>query len=469
MNCRDICIDSRKAREGSLFFCIRGVRDDGHVHAREAYEAGCRDFCAEHDIALPDDARVTLCPDTRAALAEKAAEFFGYPAKSLITVGITGTKGKTGTAACISAILEHSGVKCGTIGTLGIRFCGNRYQTENTTPDAVTLNRALSLMVKSGVKAVAVEVSSQSLKEERVNGIEFDAGVFTNFSPDHVSAFEHADIDEYKSCKAKLFSRCRVGFFNADDAEYGYFVNNARCTALSYGTKENCAYRACGVDFYRNGESLYSGFDFVSPGGDATHIVTPVPGYAGIYNALCACSVCSFLGAGPVALAQGAYEARAEGRFELYRAGPAYVMIDYAHNEISVRNLFDAVSHYGFARKIAVFGCGGERSRARRISMGKTVAENADLCVITEDNPRDESLGSINADIMSGMKNSCCETVCVNDRREALLYAMREARENDIVLLMGKGHERYMEKNGRKLPFCEADIINEFKESLRDS
>ncbi|MBP5657449.1 MAG: UDP-N-acetylmuramoyl-L-alanyl-D-glutamate--2,6-diaminopimelate ligase [Clostridia bacterium] len=468
MNCSDICLDSRKAREGSLFFCIRGVRDDGHVHAREAYEAGCRDFCAEHDIALPDDARVTLCPDTRAALAEKAAEFFGYPARSLITVGITGTKGKTGTAACISAILNQAGVKCGVIGTLGIEFCGKRYNTENTTPDAVTLNKALAEMVKSGVKAVAVEVSSQSLKEERVNGIEFDVGVFTNFSPDHISACEHSGVAEYKSCKAKLFSRCRTGFFNADDPEYGYFVKNARCVPLSYGTKEGCVYRAVGADFYRKDERLYSGFDFVFPGGNA-HIVTPVPGYPGVYNALCACSVCSFLGADSAALARGASEARAEGRFELCKAGKAYVMIDYAHNGISVQSLFQTVSRYGFARKIAVFGCGGERTRGRRSAMGKAVAENADVCVLTEDNPRGESLGSINADIMSGMKNSCCETVCVNDRREAILYALGEARENDIVLLIGKGHERYMEKNGRKLPFCEIDIINEFKESLRDS
>ncbi len=463
MNCTDICLDSRAARKGSLFFCIRGHNDDGHAHVREAYDAGCRDFCVERDVSLPEDANVIICPDTRAALAEKAAEFFGYPARSLITVGITGTKGKTGTAECIASILNSAGIECGVIGTLGIRYKGNRLPIPNTTPDPITLNKALAQMVKIGVKAVAVEVSSQALKEERTGGIEFDIGVFTNFSPDHISGSEHASVGEYKECKARLFSRCRTGFFNADDPQYEYFVKKARCVPYSYGTGAGALYRADGARYFRKGAGLFSEFTFVPPHGDQIRIISPVPGPAGIFNSLCACSVCSFLGADGASLARGAINARAEGRFELFDVNGVYVMIDYAHNEISVQNLFATVALYGFARVIAVFGCGGERSRQRRAAMGKTVSENADICIVTEDNPRGEPVESINADIMAGMKSGKCETVFINDRRDAIVYALSVAERGDIVLLIGKGHERYMEKNGIKMPFSEVDIIKEIK------
>ena len=469
MSCGDICTDSRAAREGSLFFCLRGANADGHDHAREAYDAGCRDFCAEREVTLPADARVTICGDTKAALAEKAAEFFGYPARSLVMIGVTGTKGKTGTLCCAREMLEESGMKCGTIGTLGIEYDGVHADLPNTTPDAVTIHKTLAEMVKRNVKAVITEVSSQALKERRVHGIEFDIGVFTNFSPDHISEIEHATVEEYKECKAKLFSACRNAFLNGDDAEYGYFLKSCKKNAFAYGTSEKCAYRAANARFFKKGGLLFSEFDLYAPGIEGAHLISPVPGMPGVYNTLCAASFCSFLGADVSSLVRGAAKARAAGRFELYECGNAYVMIDYAHNELAVKNLFSTVSLYPFARKIAVFGCGGERSCLRRRAMGKIISENADICVVTEDNPRSEDVEKINADIAEGMKGAECGIIYINDRERAIEYALNTARRNDIVLLIGKGNENYMEKNGRKLPFCERDIIRSFKAKLRDN
>ena len=465
----NICTDSRAAHEGSLFFCLRGAKADGHEHAREAYDAGCRDFCAERDVSLPADARVTICGDTRSALAEKAAEFFGYPARSLIMTGVTGTKGKTGTLCCARGMLEESGIKCGTIGTLGIDYDGVHIDSPNTTPDAVTIHKTLAEMVKRNVKAVIMEVSSQALKERRVHGIRFDIGVFTNFSPDHISESEHASVEEYKECKSKLFASCRNAFLNGDDAECAYFLKSCAGSAFTYGMNEKCAYRAENARFFKKGGSLFSAFDLYAPGIDGARLISPVPGMPGVYNTLCAAAFCSFLGAGVSSLARGAAKARAAGRFELYECGGAYVMIDYAHNEIAVRNLFSTVSLYPFARKIAVFGCGGERSCLRRRAMGKIISENADICVVTEDNPRNEDLESINSEIAEGMKGAECEIIYINDRERAIEYALTRAKKDDLILLVGKGNENYMEKNGRKLPFCERDIIRSFKAKLRDN
>ena len=464
----DICFDSRTASPGCLFVCTRGAADDGHLHAHEAYDAGCRDFCAEHVLDLPSDARITICSDTRAALAENAAKFFGHPARSLLTVGVTGTKGKTGTVCCAKAMLEEAGIKCGSIGTLGIDFGGVCVPSRNTTPDAITLHRSFAEMLKRGVRAVLIEVSSQSLKEERVHGIDFDIGVFTNFSPDHISPCEHKNVNEYKECKARLFSQCRTGFFNADDAEYGYFIKNARCRTISCGTGTECEYTAKNAAFFRLADGLFSEFDLIH-GIDRTHLITPVPGMPGVYNTLLAASVCSYLGVDGGAIVRGAARARSRGRFELYKLGPSYAMIDYAHNAVSAQNLFDTVKRYGFSRIISVFGCGGERDRERRRSMGGIIAANSDICVITEDNPRNEEPGSINRDIVEGIKGAEYKAIIIEDRRKAIEFALNTAKANDIVLLIGKGHENYMEKNGRILPFCESDIIKEFKARLPDN
>ena len=468
MSYTGICCDSREARPGCLFVCLRGHSDDGHVYARRAYDAGCRDFLAEREIDVPADANVTLCADARAGLAEKAAEFFGHPARSLVTVGVTGTKGKTGTVFAAASMLSAAGIKCGTIGTLGIDFDGVHYDTPNTTPDAVTFQRALAQMKDLGVKVALVEVSSQALKERRVAGMTFDIGVFTNFSPDHISACEHADVEEYRSCKAKLFSVCRTGLFNADDAEYGYFVRSANCEALSYGISPECAFRAEKISFFRDGERLCSSFDFIGTG-IKMRVVSSLPGIPGVYNTLCASSVCALLGAGADAIARGAENIRVPGRYELYKVGGAYAMIDYAHNGLAVKSLFDTVALYGFSRVVSVFGCGGERSVLRRREMADAISRRSDICVVTEDNPRSESLESINADIARGITAPKGRVEYVPERKAAIEYALTEAKTNDIVLLIGKGHERYMEKNGRKLPFCEADIVKEFTAKLRDN
>lgn len=456
---KDLCYDSRLCGANTLFVCLKGHETDGHQYARDAYARGSRVFAVTEDVALPGDAVLLKCRDTRKFLAEASANFFENPDKNLLTIAITGTKGKTSTTFLMASILNHIGKKVGVIGTIGTIIGEKLYKSDNSTPESYLIHKHFREMADAGMDAVIIETTSQGFKLDRTYGIHFDVGVFTNLSPDHIGDGEHADYEEYKNCKKKLFSSCKTGFFNANDKETKFMEEGAACDIIEYGTLKSAAYTAEEIGFSSGGGSLFAEFDFCHHGQRA-HFVIPHPGKTGVYNSLCAAAVCSFLGVSDSDILQGLRRAVIKGRNEIINArGGFTVIIDYAHNELSVLSVFDTLAPYRKGRVFTVFGCGGNRSKLRRYSMGDVITRFSDVAVITSDNPRFECLEDIIADIQKGITTPRGEVLVIKDRKKAIEYCLANAKKDDIVLIVGKGHQNYEEIGGVKYPFDEEEIV----------
>lgn len=464
-----ICHDSRKAGPDCLFVCIRGYVSDGHAYAAAAYRNGARIFLAEQPLDLPDDACVLCCPDTRVALAALSAAIYGHPASKLHIIGITGTKGKTTTALMIHRILDALDVPSAYIGTNGVDFCGRHYATVNSTPESLDLHDYMAQMVECSVQYVVMEVSSQSLKLSRVYGIPFEICVFTNLYPDHIGGVEHRDMDEYMSCKRRLFefSGIRHIIANKDDPATEYMTQNAQAPVTTYGLSPTC-------DWYAN--ALTSQICYRVPGtafcchtgdGQAFPVQIPFPGDYSVYNALCALAVCDKLGFDAHNCMQALAHVRVAGRFEpVFLSGRPHTtfIIDYAHNGASLRAVLSSLRAYKPRRLICLFGSVGGRTQMRRAELGTVACELADLSILTSDNPGNEDPSGIIADIAAAFSHN--RYVCIPDRREAIAYAVREARPGDMVVLAGKGHEGYQYVHGKYLPFSEREILLEIDRTL---
>ncbi len=457
-----ICHDSRKAGPDSLFICICGYVSDGHNYATSAYNNGARVFVAQRQLSLPDDALVLTVQDTRIALAMLAATIYDRPADKLHVIGITGTKGKTTTALMIHGVLEKLAIPSAYIGTNGIDFCGRHYATANSTPESLDLHEYMAQMVECGVKYVVMEVSSQSLKLHRVHGIKFDTCIFTNLYPDHIGGVEHADMEEYKSCKRMLFSfdGIRDILINADDPEAAYMTADARAPITSFGMRKGCGWRGEKV----RAEICYrvpgTAFECHTPDGQALPVSIPFPGDYSVYNALCALAVCDKLGI-PLADSTAALSVvRVKGRFEpvfLPSRPDSTFIIDYAHNGASLRSVLEALRAYKPKRLICLFGSVGDRTQMRRGELGAVASELADLSILTSDNPGNESPDKIIAEIAAAFDHD--RYVCIPDRAEAIAYAVKIARPGDAIVLAGKGHETYQYVRGKYLPFSEREIL----------
>ncbi len=460
----DICCDSRDAKENSLFFCISGQNCDGHVYASDAYLKGCRVFCAEKELNLPGDAVIVKSGCTRKTMAETAAKFYSDPCKSLFTIAITGTKGKTSSAYMIKKILESSGRKVALIGTLGIVYGSTVVRTPNTTPESTVIHKYCREMLSSHIDTVIFEVSSQALKQYRTHGIGFDIAVFTNLSPDHIGNGEHADYDEYRECKKRLFSQCKTAFFNYDDAEYEYMSDGVKCEKHTFGMKSGAEYRAENTAFSLRNGVMTSEYEC-----DGTFITTNYPGRPGVYDSLCAFAVCDFMGIDRYVIASSLENINVNGRCEtIILPNGGTVIIDYAHNRLSVNELFSTISPYADGRIFTVFGCGGDRSEERRTGMGSVIAERSDVAVITTDNPRNEKIRKISRDIRKGVVRPCrCRFKTIYDRRKAIWYCLKKAQKKDIVLVIGKGHEDYMEIGNKKYHYNDGETVRSLAEKLR--
>ena len=468
-----ICHDSRKAREDSLFVCIKGAIDDGHLYARSAYERGCRLFVAERPLPeVPEDATVMLCPDSRMALASLSARFFDNPADELCIIGITGTKGKTSTALMIYNILNECDLCCGYIGSNGIDYRSVHGETPNTTPESYTLHMFMREMVNVGVKYLVMEVSSQALFLHRVHGIPFDICLFTNLSEDHIGTYEHPDFEHYKNCKKSLF--CDYGaktlIYNADD-DYGtemMSVAPADARIISYATETSSDYRATKASLYRKPDSLGVNFSYLSEG-QPYEVTLNFPGKFSVYNALAAIAVCRECGLSPEEIAEKLRNVHIKGRFEMVRALPyATFIIDYAHNRVSLTSALETLRLYNPSRLICLFGSVGGRTQGRRVELGSVAASLADFCILTSDNPDREDPEAILDDIASQFRFGGCPYVRISDRAEAIRYAASIAQEGDIFLFAGKGHEDYQLIFGEKRPFSERDILLEAVRELAE-
>ena len=466
-----LCHDSRKAGGNCIFVCIKGATVDGHDYARMAYDRGCRIFAAEH--ALPDlgeDATVILCEDTRISLAELSARFFGNPADELVVIGITGTKGKTTTALMIYNILNARGLPCGYIGSNGIDYRSFHGETPNTTPESYTLQMFMREMVNVGVKYLVMEVSSQALYLHRVHGISFDICLFTNLSEDHIGGSEHPDFDHYKNCKKSLFSDfgAETLLYNTDDPYGAEMMSDAPegASVIGFSADSPSEYRATDATLFRQPDCLGINFRYEHQGKnfDAT---LNFPGKFSVYNALAAIATCHICGLSLDEIAESLKNVYIKGRFEMVRALPyATFIVDYAHNRASLTSALETLRLYEPSRLICLFGSVGGRTKGRRVELGSVAADLADLCILTSDNPDFEDPDAILDDIASQFRFGGCPFVRIPDREEALRYAVSIAREGDVFLLAGKGHEDYQLILGEKRPFSERDILLDAAASL---
>ncbi len=468
----DIYYDSRKVTPGGLFVCIVGTQRDSHDYAADVAAKGAAVLAIQHDLpaevlaALPD-VTVVKFENTRYAMALLSTAYFGRPALEMTMVGVTGTKGKTTTTHMIKAVLEAAGHKVGMVGTNGVYYPGHHYDLNNTTPESYQLQKILRQLADAGCDACVMEVSSQGIMMDRVAGIHYKVGVFTNLYPDHIGPGEHSSFEEYRSWKGKLFQRCDVGVVNADDPNTEALLEGHTCKLVTYGIHApKVDYRASEqYRLLRNKEMLGVEFTLTEPDGHTLDVQVGMPGLFSIYNALATIGVGKVLGLADAPIHEGLKKALVKGRVELVPISHKFtILIDYAHNEAATESLIETLREYNPNRLVVVFGCGGNRSKLRRYGMGEVCAKLADFSILTEDNNRFEKVEDIIADIKTGMAkgNPDAKYVEIPDRLDALHYAIDHAQEGDLIAVIGKGHEAYRDREGVKTPFLERELIEEY-------
>ena len=443
--------DSRKAEKGSVFVCISGAVSDGHSYAADVAAKGAAALVVEHEVDVPADVTVILVKDTRYALALMSAAYFGYPAEKMKIIGITGTKGKTTTTYMIKSILDGVGHKVGLIGTIEAIIGEKHIPAANTTPESYTIHKYFAEMVEAGCDCVVMEVSSQGLMLHRTAGIPFEIGIFTNLGKDHIGPNEHKDFEDYKRCKGLLFRQCRLGIANVDDKYFKDVFRNATCRVETFGFSENADLRAENVKLVsRPG---YLGVAYHVSGLMDFDVEIDIPGKFSVYNSLTAIAVCRHFQVPVEKIKEVLKQAKVKGRIEMIKVSDEFtLMIDYAHNAMSLESLLTTLKEYNPKRLVCLFGCGGNRSRDRRYEMGEVSGRLADLTIITSDNPRFEEPQDIIDDIKIGIGRTDGKYVEICDRKEAIKYAIANGQPGDVIVLAGKGHEDYQEIRGVKHP-----------------
>lgn len=454
-----VIYDSRKVEKGDVFVCLKGYNVDAHLFAQSAVQKGASAIILSDEQPL-EGVTVIKVSDTRKALAYVSANYFGNPAKELISIALTGTKGKTTTACMVQSILQAGGLKTGTIGTLGIVIGDKIYKTNNTTPESFEIQQALRQMVDEGCKAFVIEASSLGLKWHRTDSIDFDYGVFTNFSDDHIGDSEHATLEEYLECKKLLFKQCKLGLINSDSQVYESVKADAKCAVETFGFDKNADVVASNGELTRRPGFLGVSFDL--SGYDLYRVNVGIPGKFNIYNALAAISVCRHCGVDKEAICKGLENVKVKGRVEPVHVSDNFtLLIDYAHNALSMENVLTTLRKYNPNRLVTMFGAGGNRPKIRRYEMGEISGKLSDLSVITEDNSRFEDVMDIIADIETGLAKTDGKYVVVPNRKDAIRYCIKNAQDGDIIVLAGKGHEDYQEIKGVKYHMDERELIAE--------
>lgn len=464
---KSITCNSKEVSPGALFVCISGYRRNGHEFAAEAVSKGASVIVMEEtdpvarkeEKNLAKEVSVVMVASSRTAFSCLATAFYRYPLRSMVSVAVTGTKGKTTTAYMVYEILKKSGIRAGLIGTNGAFFGDREFALSHTTPEAHELQRVLREMKDAGCTHVVMEVSSQGYKMERVAGLHFTCGIFTNLSPDHIGPGEHENFEDYLYQKSRLFQNCDVGIINRDDMWAKDVTARAACRILTYGMSEG-EYRASEPVFYKDSRMLGCEYRISGTGEEETTVFLPLPGEYNVKNSLAAIAAASQLGIPAARAGEALKELHVPGRMEVVSGSShLWVIVDYAHNEISMENLLETLKAYEPRNLICVFGCGGNRSRLRRSGMGRAAGIWADLSIITADNSRYEPLGSIIHDIEEGFKETEGRYVVIPDRKEAISYAVRHGKVGDIIAIIGKGHEDYQETEGKRIHFSDREEV----------
>ncbi len=455
----DVTEDSRLVKEGDLFICIKGASFDGHGIASEMLEKGAAAIVCERDLGLENQ---VIVDNSRAALSPICANFFGNPAKKLKLIGLTGTNGKTTTAFLIKQILESCGKKTGLIGTVMNMVGSEVYPAHYTTPAPYELQSLFAKMVEAGCEYCVMEVSSQALAQGRVNGLSFLLAAFTNLTQDHLDY--HKTWENYFESKRILFENCETAVTNVDD-KYGLKIVEALpCRIRTYAVKNlNSDYTARNVAFAPDGVK----YELVCE--QIGRVECPIPGRFSVYNSLCAASVALELGFNfrDVVIALSKTNG-VKGRIEVVPTDTDFtVIIDYAHSPDGLENIITSLKEIARGRVVTLFGCGGDRDKSKRPKMGRIAAELSDFCIVTSDNPRSEEPSKIIEDILEGMKGIKTRYKVIENRKEAIEWAVRNAKENDIILLAGKGHETYQILRDKTIHFDEREVVKEALEGLK--
>lgn len=461
----ELVYDSRKVKPGCLFVCIKGTVVDGHTFAGEAAEKGASAILVQEDVEAPRDVTVVKVADSRYGLALLSCAWFHYPAERLKVIGVTGTKGKTTTTYMVKSILENAGYKVGLIGTIEAIIGDKVVPANNTTPESWVVQSYFQQMVEAGCQCVVMEVSSQGLMMHRTAGIPFEIGIFTNIEPDHIGPGEHSSFEEYMSCKGLLFRQCKIGIVNVDDKHWRQVLEGHSCDLETFGFSEQADLRAKEPQLVKR--PGYLGVSYLAEGLVNAPIEIDVPGKFSIYNSLTAIAICRHFNVSMEDMKKALKEAKVKGRIEMVKVSDNFtLMIDYAHNAMSLESLLTTLKEYEPARLVCLFGCGGNRSKLRRYEMGEVSGRLADLTVITSDNPRFEEPQAIIDDIKVGIAKTAGQYVEIADRKEAIRYVIANGQPGDVIVLAGKGHEDYQEIKGKKYPMDERVLIQEVLQDL---
>jgi len=457
-----ITSNSREKTDRGIFLCISGARFDAHNFAPQAVENGAVALVVER--YLPIDVPQVRVTNGRAAMARIAAAFYGHPAREMKLVGITGTKGKTTTSYLLKAILEQAGYKVGLVGTTG-NLAGNMpLKSELTTPDPIDLQRDLRTMADAGCAYVSMEVSAHALDMYRLDGLTFEAGGYTNLSQDHLDYFQ--TMDRYFETKKTFFTSGMVknGAFNADEETTPRMLEGLDVPHLTYGICAPSDLFARDIEISEEGVS----FQLQLRGMHPLQIDLKMTGMFNVYNAIAAASLAMILGINAEDIKKGLESMKAVPvRIEMLPTKTPYkVILDYSHSPDALENILTTVREFARGRVIALFGCGGDRDKGKRPMMGEIGGKLADYCILTSDNPRSEDPMAILNAVEEGIKPTGGEYTIIENRREAIRYALTMGREGDIIVLAGKGHETYQEIKGVKHPFDEKLVVRELLEEI---
>lgn len=462
---KDIKYDSRKVEKDDIYVALVGYNSDGHDYVKDAINNGANTILISKIMDIKEDINVIKVDDTRISLSYLSKAYFNNPDEELTLIGVTGTTGKTTTTHMIKDILNNMGFPCGLIGSIGIKYADKIIHTNNTTPESYEVFKYLKEMCDSGIKYVTMECSSQAFKLNRLAGIIFDIGVLTNITTDHIGPGEHESWDEYVACKNKLFLNSKTIVVNNDSLHLDKVLKGAEVKILTYGITNAADINTENIKLVN--EANFFGSEFTTTGLIKDTFKTSIPGEFNVYNSLCALSVINALGLDISKAKDALANVKVRGRMETALVTSKFkVLIDYAHTEDGMKELVKTLRAYNPTRLISIFGGGGNRPKERRYNLGEIIGGSSDLCIITEDNPRFESIESINKDIKVGLDKVNAKYIEIEDRKDAIEYAIANAQEGDLILLVGKGHEEYQDVKGIKHHFSELEVIEEIKNKL---
>ena len=455
-----ITCNSKEVGPGFAFVCLKGANSDGHKFAPDALKSGAAVIFAETDLGFENQ---IIVKDTHEAYFDLSAKWFREPAKELKLIGVTGTNGKTSVTYMLKSIFKKAGYKTGLIGTIQNMIDEKAIETHNTTPDAFTLNKLFREMVDSGCKYAVMEVSSHALDQKRICNVTFETAIFTNLTQDHLDY--HKTMDNYLLAKKKLFKMCKKAVLNSDDPYFEKLKEGLDCEIITYSASNNSDYSAKGINYHPSGVE----YELVAKG-LIKHISVNTGGRFSVYNSLCSAVTAIENGINIDTVVSALKELKGvKGRAEVVETGRDFtIIIDYAHTPDGLKNILSTFKECKKGRLVALFGCGGDRDKTKRPIMGNIAVHNADYVIVTSDNPRSENPTAIINDILEGIKGIPTPVKVIENRIEAIKFAVSNARKDDIIVLAGKGHETYQILNTGTIHLDEREVVKEALSELND-